>query len=166
MSETGMIISEFIENEFGNDLDFWKRRAKLLDAEYDRVCNSLEQTKSELDASKRAFNLLADQYKNEITCIDCIAYEMQMCKGYLHPHTDCSTKIYEGALQKARQEMSNKPTYEMIFNEFKKNNPDIRIMDYRPCCELFDVPNIDNAIVIWLDGGSKIIYKSQAVGEG
>ncbi|MCF8018138.1 MAG: hypothetical protein K9L62_01945 [Vallitaleaceae bacterium] len=32
------------------------------------------------------------------------------------------------------------------------------IDDYRPYIELFDVPNISGAIIIWLKNGDKIIY--------
>lgn len=51
-------------------------------------------------------------------------------------------------------------TYGEIYNQFfKKTNIDCSLIeDYRPCCELFDVPSIKNAIVIWLRGGEKIIF--------
>lgn len=49
-------------------------------------------------------------------------------------------------------------TYQNIYNQFRLNNPEIEIIDYRPCCELYDVPNLDNAIVMWLRNGTKIIY--------
>ena len=43
---------------------------------------------------------------------------------------------------------ANNLTYGMIFREFKNKNPEIEIIDYRPCCELFGFPCIKNAIVI------------------
>ena len=51
-------------------------------------------------------------------------------------------------------------TYEDIFNNFvNETNIDKRtIDDYRPCCEMFGVPNIANAIVVWLRNGAKVIY--------
>lgn len=51
-------------------------------------------------------------------------------------------------------------TYSDIFEEFIRETHIDRhlINDYRPCCEMFDVPNIANAIVVWLKNGSKIIY--------
>lgn len=55
----------------------------------------------------------------------------------------------------------NNMTYGMIFREFKEVNPTIKVKDYRPCCELYDVPNINNAIVIWFESGTKVIYISQ-----
>lgn len=48
-------------------------------------------------------------------------------------------------------------TYLEILQEFRcKVRADI--IDFRPCCELYDVPNIPNAIVVWLKDGGKIIY--------
>lgn len=54
-------------------------------------------------------------------------------------------------------------TYEEIFNSFlTKTNIDRSIIEnYRPCCELFDVPNIPNAIIVWLCDGDKIIFIAQ-----
>lgn len=54
-------------------------------------------------------------------------------------------------------------TYGEIFNSFlTKTNIDRSIIeDYRPCCELFDVPNIPNAIIVWLCDGDKIIFIAQ-----
>ena len=53
-------------------------------------------------------------------------------------------------------------TYGEIFNEFleKTKIPRGLIGDYRPCCDLYDVPNLPNAIVIWLRDESKLIYIS------
>ena len=59
----------------------------------------------------------------------------------------------------------NKLIYDMILREFKNKNPEIEIVDYRPCCELFGFPNIDNAIVMWMKNGTKIVYKSEAEDE-
>jgi hypothetical protein len=36
--------------------------------------------------------------------------------------------------------------------------PEKDINDYRPCIPMYDVPNIENAIVVWLKSGAKIIY--------
>lgn len=51
-------------------------------------------------------------------------------------------------------------TYEEIYNSFfEKTNIDRSLIeDYRPCCEMYDVPNISNAILIWLRSGEKIIF--------
>lgn len=51
-------------------------------------------------------------------------------------------------------------TYGEIFKEFlaKTKIDGTMINDYRPCVEMYDVPNIDNAIVIWLTDGGKMIY--------
>ena len=55
----------------------------------------------------------------------------------------------------------NKLTYDMILREFKNKNPEIEIVDYRPCCELFGFSCIKNAIVMWMKNGTKIVYKSE-----
>lgn len=54
-------------------------------------------------------------------------------------------------------------TYGDIFQEFLTETHIDRqvINDYLPCCEMFDVPNIANAIVVWLRNGGKIIYISR-----
>lgn len=51
-------------------------------------------------------------------------------------------------------------TYCDIYKEFKKvtNISDEMINDYRPCMEMYGVPFIANAIVVWLKNGDKIIY--------
>lgn len=51
-------------------------------------------------------------------------------------------------------------TYGEIYTQFLKKSgiSESRINDYRPCCDLFDVPFIPNAIVVWLNDGGKIIY--------
>lgn len=50
-------------------------------------------------------------------------------------------------------------TYGDIYKEFiAKFNCESIVSDWRPCCELFDVPNIDNAIVVWLKSGGKVVY--------
>ena len=51
-------------------------------------------------------------------------------------------------------------TYGEIYKQFLKETcMDLSIVDdYRPCCEMFDVPNIPNAIIIWLKDGGKLIY--------
>lgn len=48
-------------------------------------------------------------------------------------------------------------TYGEIYDEFL-NKVKCEPLDYRPCIEFFDVPNIPNAIVVWLKDGSKLIY--------
>ena len=52
------------------------------------------------------------------------------------------------------------PTYGDIYKQFlESTNIDLALVEnYRPCCELFGVPNISNAIVVWLNNGNKIIY--------
>lgn len=51
-------------------------------------------------------------------------------------------------------------TYREIFNKFLEdtNIAENLINDYRPCTEMYRVPNISNAIVVWLNNGNKIIY--------
>lgn len=51
-------------------------------------------------------------------------------------------------------------TYNEMYNSFfEKTNIDRSlIVNYRPCCEMYDVPNISNAILIWLRSGEKIIF--------
>lgn len=53
-------------------------------------------------------------------------------------------------------------TYEEIFNEFLEKTKIHRelVCDYRPCCNLFSMPNLPNAIVIWLKDETKLIYIS------
>lgn len=60
--------------------------------------------------------------------------------------------------------MKEEPMKEMtngeIYNKFIQETG-IRassIEDYRPCCEFFGVPDIPNAILIWLKIGEQIIY--------
>lgn len=51
-------------------------------------------------------------------------------------------------------------TYGEIYKQFF-NKTGIKpsfVSDYRPCCELFGVPNMPNAIVIWLCSGEKMIF--------
>ena len=50
-----------------------------------------------------------------------------------------------------------KMTYGEIYEEFR-SKCECDVMDYRPCCELYDAPNITCAIVVWLKNGSKIIF--------
>lgn len=61
-----------------------------------------------------------------------------------------------------KRDKENERTYGDIFEEFLTETHIDRqcIENYRPCCEMFDVPNITNAIVVWLRNGSKIIYIS------
>lgn len=51
-------------------------------------------------------------------------------------------------------------TYEEVYKMFleKTKIPIDEIEDYRPCCNLFGVPDIRNGIVVWLKNGSKLIY--------
>lgn len=54
-------------------------------------------------------------------------------------------------------------TYGDIFEEFlTETHIDRQVIEYyRPCYEMFDVPNISNAIVVWLRNGAKIVYFSR-----
>lgn len=53
-------------------------------------------------------------------------------------------------------------TYGELFKDFlQKTNitdNDTIIEDYRPCDQMYGVPSIPNAIVIWFKDGTKIIY--------
>lgn len=50
-------------------------------------------------------------------------------------------------------------TYREIFEHFlEKCETKSPIEDYRPCIQMFGVPDIPYAIVIWLADGTKIIY--------
>lgn len=50
-------------------------------------------------------------------------------------------------------------TYGEIFNHFLENcETKLPVEDYRPCVSMYGVPDIPYAIVIWLAGGTKIIY--------
>ncbi len=51
-------------------------------------------------------------------------------------------------------------TYGEIYAMFKRDTSvdDSLINDYRPCKEMYGVPNIPNAIIIWLNNDSRIIY--------
>lgn len=51
-------------------------------------------------------------------------------------------------------------SYIDIYRRFKKdsNIQESLIDDYRPCMAMYGVPNIPNAIVVWLTNGSKLIY--------
>lgn len=56
-------------------------------------------------------------------------------------------------------------TYSDIFEEFLTETHIDRqvIEDYQPCCEMFNVPNIANAIVVWLRNGAKIVYYRKSI---
>ena len=51
-------------------------------------------------------------------------------------------------------------TYKEIYQSFLESTNIDRslIASYRPCCEIYDVPNISNAILIYLRSGEKIIF--------
>lgn len=50
-------------------------------------------------------------------------------------------------------------TYGEIYNEYcNLTNNCVQALDYRPCIEMYDVPYVPNAIVIWLTNGARIIY--------
>lgn len=53
-----------------------------------------------------------------------------------------------------------KITYGDIYKQFIEETgiDETKLDDYRPCCEMFDVPNIPYGIVIWLKTGGKLIY--------
>ena len=55
-------------------------------------------------------------------------------------------------------------TYKEIYEEFLSETEIDRklIEDYRPCCEMFDVPNIASAIIIWLKNGAELIYRHKS----
>lgn len=48
-----------------------------------------------------------------------------------------------------------------ICEEFiSKTGIDINLIeDYRPCCEIYEVPRMPNAILIMLKNGAELIYK-------
>lgn len=56
-------------------------------------------------------------------------------------------------------------TYDDIYNEFRKKFPLAEVLDYRPAVEMHmqqikkDIPN---AIVVWLNDGSIIIYIAES----
>lgn len=51
-------------------------------------------------------------------------------------------------------------TYGEIYARFLKETgiDESIIEDYRPCCESYDVPNIPNAIIAWLNTKGRVIY--------
>ena len=56
-------------------------------------------------------------------------------------------------------------TYDAIYDEFRKKFPLAEVLDYRPAVELH-IPQIKgcipNAIVVWLNDGSIIIYIAES----
>ena len=53
-------------------------------------------------------------------------------------------------------------TYGDIFKEFcDATNLQNMVENYRPCDEMFGVPFIPGAIIVWLNNGSKLIYISK-----
>lgn len=62
-----------------------------------------------------------------------------------------------------REDKKKKMTYGDIFIEFLSETgiDRSRVANYRPCCEMFGVPNIKGAIVVWFNGGGKLIYISK-----
>lgn len=56
-------------------------------------------------------------------------------------------------------------TYNDIYDEFCKKFPNAEVLDYRPAVEMY-IPqlkeSIPNAIVIWLNDGSTIIYIAES----
>lgn len=48
-------------------------------------------------------------------------------------------------------------TYGELYKEFK-SKVQLKDVDWRPCSEMFGVPNVPNAILVYLDDGSKVIY--------
>lgn len=57
-------------------------------------------------------------------------------------------------------------TYEDILKEFREKFPNSDYEDYRPCHEMYGVPTINYAIVLWLKDKSKIIYISDKAKAG
>lgn len=50
-------------------------------------------------------------------------------------------------------------TYGEIYNHFLEQcETKFPIEDYRPCRQMYGVPDIPNAIVVWVSDGTKIIY--------
>jgi hypothetical protein len=60
-------------------------------------------------------------------------------------------------------------TYGEVYKSFKEETgiDGTLISDYRPCCKLHEMPNIPNAIIVWLKSGHKIVYimKNEVNGE-
>lgn len=56
-------------------------------------------------------------------------------------------------------------TYGDIIKEFEQKFPEIDYEDCRPCHEMYGVPTINYAIVVWLKDKSKIIYISDKARE-
>lgn len=55
----------------------------------------------------------------------------------------------------------NEKTYGDLYKEFlEKFESTVGVEDYRPCVEMYGVPNIDSAIVMWLKDGTRVIYIS------
>lgn len=55
-------------------------------------------------------------------------------------------------------------TYGEIYEHFLESfEPKITVEDYRPCIEMYDVPYISNAIVVWLSDGTKVIFIDTSV---
>lgn len=56
-------------------------------------------------------------------------------------------------------------TFGDIFKEFKQKTqiPDNLIRDYRPAIDVYCDVNVPGGIVVWLEGGSTVIYKTDNV---
>jgi hypothetical protein len=56
-------------------------------------------------------------------------------------------------------------TYGDIYNEFCEKFPNARVLDYRPAVDMY-IPELKTrgipyAIIVWLEDGSEVIYKSK-----
>lgn len=54
--------------------------------------------------------------------------------------------------------MKRSKTFGELLCEAQQLLKDEIIEDYRPCAELYGVPNMEGAILVFLQGGSKMIY--------
>lgn len=72
--------------------------------------------------------------------------------------TNEASLIYIGGV--VAQYNSNDFTWRHIYNQFmiKTGIHPHKVKDYRPCVDMFDVPNIPESIVVWLKDGGRIIY--------
>jgi hypothetical protein len=56
-------------------------------------------------------------------------------------------------------------TYGDIYNEFCEKFPNAKVLDYRPAVDMY-IPELKTigipyAIIVWLEDGSEVIYKSK-----
>lgn len=68
----------------------------------------------------------------------------------------------ESILDKIRAEIK---TYGDVYKEFCAKFPNLEVVDYRPATETYVSQlstGIPNAIIVWLKGGSYVIYKAES----